>query len=258
MADAVDSKSTAGNGVGVQVPSRAFICVSNWTNLSNKGFVQFFYMFYKNNYPDNQLQTTNMIISCLYIGVRKLEDQDILDMYFKRDEAAITETRGKYGLRLFKVAKNILHINEDAEECVNDTLLKAWEAIPPVRPERFGAFLAKITRNLSINRWQAKAAARRGGGEVSLILDELADCIPATTGTPEAEYESGLVQEAVNSCLASMDKASRAVFVLRYFHNESIKGVSERFGMSESKVKSMLFRARKKLSAHLEKEGVSL
>ena len=187
-----------------------------------------------------------------------MEDQDILDMYFNRDEAAITETRGKYGLRLFKVAKNILHINEDAEEIVSDTLLKAWEAIPPVRPERFGAFLARITRNLSINKWQAKSATRRGGGEVSLILSELTDCIPATSGEPEAEYESNLVQEAINNCLASMDKASRAVFVLRYFHNESIKGVSERFGMSESKVKSMLFRARKKLNAHLEKEGVSL
>ena len=187
-----------------------------------------------------------------------MEDHDILDLYFNREESAITETRSKYGLRLYKVAINILRVNEDAEECVNDTLLKAWEAIPPSRPERFGAFLAKIARNLSINKWQAKGAARRGGGEVSLLLSELEDCIPAQSAGPEAEYESTRVQEAINTGLATLDKASRAAFVLRYFHGESIRGVSERFNMSESKVKSMLFRARKKLGAYLEKEGVAL
>ena len=186
-----------------------------------------------------------------------MEDHEILDLYFDRKESAITETRSKYGLRLFKVSINILRVNEDAEECVNDTLLKAWEAIPPSRPERFGAFLAKIARNLSINKWQAKGAARRGGGEVSLLLSELEDCIPAQGG-PEDEYESSLVQEAINAGLATLDPVARAVFVLRYFHGESIRGVCERFGMSESKAKSILFRARKKLGAYLEKEGVVL
>ena len=187
----------------------------------------------------------------------KLEDNEILDLYFNRDESAITETRGKYGLRLYKVSINILRVNEDAEECVNDTLLKTWEAVPPSRPERFGAFLAKIARNLSINKWQARSAARRGGGEVSLLLSELEDCIPSQGG-PEEEYESARVIEAINACLATMDKATRAAFVLRYFHGESIRGVCERFGISESKAKSILFRARKKLGTYLEKEGVSL
>ena len=187
----------------------------------------------------------------------KLEDHEILDLYFNRDEAAITETRGKYGLRIFKVSINILRAKEDAEECVNDTLLKAWEAIPPTRPEMLGAFLAKIARNLSINKWQARGAAKRGGGEASLILSELQDCIPAPGG-PEHEYESARTQEAINACLATMDKSTRAAFVLRYFHGESIRGVCERFGMSESKAKSVLFRARKKLGAYLEKEGVVL
>jgi len=187
----------------------------------------------------------------------KLEDHEILDLYFDRNESAITETRGKYGLRLYKVAINITRIHEDAEECVNDTLLKAWDAIPPTRPESFGAYLAKIARNLSINKWQARGAARRGGGEIALLLSELTDCIPAKGG-PEEEYESARVQEAINAGLATMDKTARAAFVLRYFHGESIRGVCERFNMSESKVKSILFRARKKLGAFLEKEGVSL
>jgi len=186
-----------------------------------------------------------------------MEDNDIIDLYFNRDETAITETRGKYGLRIFKVSINILRAKEDAEECVNDTLLKAWEAIPPSRPGILGAFLAKIARNLSINKWHARGAIKRGGGEASLILSELEECIPSPGG-PEQEYESARVQEAINSCLATMDKPTRATFVLRYFHGESIRGVCERFGISESKAKSMLFRARKKLGAFLEKEGVSL
>ena len=186
-----------------------------------------------------------------------MEDHEILDLYFSRDEQAITETRSKYGLRIFKVSITILRAIEDAEECVNDTLLNAWKAIPPSRPLMLGAFLAKIARNLSINRWQARGAAKRGGGEASLILNELEDCIPSPGG-PEQEYESARVQEAINACLATMDKPTRAAFVLRYFHGESVRGVCERLGMSESKAKSVLFRARKKLGAYLEKEGVPL
>jgi len=121
----------------------------------------------------------------------------------------------------------------------------------------FGAYLAKIARNLSINKWQARGAARRGGGEISLLLSELQDCIPATGG-PEAEYESARVREAINTGLGTMDKTARAAFILRYFHGESIRDVCERFNMSESKVKSILFRARKKLGTYLEKEGVAL
>jgi len=189
--------------------------------------------------------------------VIKLEDHEIVALFYNRDEDAITETRKKYGLRLYKVAINILRVNEDAEECVNDALLKAWDAIPPTNPERLGAFLAKIVRNLSINKWQARGAIRRGGGEINILLGELEDCIPANGG-PEAEYESRTVQEAINASLASMDQVVRSVFVLRYFHGESIKGVCTRFNMSESKVKSILFRARKKLGAYLEKEGITL
>ena len=182
-----------------------------------------------------------------------MDDPKILDLFFQRDETALDESRKKYGQRLFRSAMNILHNIQDAEECVNDTLLKAWEVIPPNRPTMFGAFLSKVARNLSINKWKSKSAARRGGGEVDLMLSELEECIPsAKSRTPEEVYEAGLVTEAINECLASMEQSARVVFVLRYFHGESIRNICERFSMSESKVKSMLFRTRKKLGAHLE------
>ena len=188
-----------------------------------------------------------------------MDDPRILDLFFERDENALVEVRQKYGQRLFRSAMNILHNMQDAEECVNDTLLKAWNAIPPNRPEMLGAFMAKIARNLSINKWKAKSAARRGGGEMDLMLGELEDCIPmAKSHTPEEEYEAGLVTDAINACLASMDQTARVAFVLRYFHGESIRSICERFNMGESKVKSLLFRARKKLAAHLEKEEIAL
>ncbi|MCL2874081.1 MAG: RNA polymerase sigma factor [Defluviitaleaceae bacterium] len=187
-----------------------------------------------------------------------MEDDKILDLFFERQENALKETELKYGRKLFRLAMNVLNNKPDAEECVNDTLLKAWEAIPPNRPDAFGAFLAKIVRNLSINKWKAKGAVRRGGGEADLLLSELEDCLPSTKDTPEEVYESRFVTKAIDGCLNSMDQTARVVFVLRYFHGESILGICERFNMSESKVKSLLFRARKKLKAHLEKEGVTL
>ena len=186
-----------------------------------------------------------------------LEDCAIIDMFFERKEAAIDEAKQKYGRRLFRTSSNILYSNEDAEECVNDALLKAWQSIPPNRPAMLGAFLVKITRNLSINKWEAKSAAKRGGGETSLLLSELEDCIPSRTG-PEQEYEAAFTNEAINGFLNGIERTARAAFVLRYFHGESISGISTRFQMNENKVKSILFRTRKKLKIHLEKEGIAI
>jgi len=185
-------------------------------------------------------------------------DNEILDLYFKRQESAIEESRRKYGLRLFKTSRNILYSNEDADECVNDTLLRAWNAIPPSRPAMLGAFLAKIVRNLSFNKLEAKSAAKRGGGNANVLFSELEDCIPSSANSPEAVYEAAIVTEAINSFLTGLNKAARVAFVLRYFHGESIRDIAERYKISESKVKSLLFRTRKKLRTHLEKEGVSI
>jgi len=186
-----------------------------------------------------------------------MDDQIILDMFFERQESALEETKQKYGLRLQRTAMNILHNYEDAEECVSDTLLKAWGAIPPNRPESFGAYLAKITRNLSINKWEASSAAKRGGGAIPLLLSELEDCIPAS-GVLEEICDATFLTETINSFLSTVSQTARVTFTLRYFHGESIQSISEQFKISESKTKSILFRVRKKLKIHLEKEGIIL
>ena len=186
-----------------------------------------------------------------------MDDDKILDLFFERQESALEKVRLKYGHRILRTAMNILSNIQDAEECVSDTLLKAWEAIPPSRPAMLDAFLVKISRNLAINKWRAKNAQRRGGGEIILVLSELGDCIPSpSSSSPEAKYDSNLTTLAINDCLNEMNQTMRVVFVLRYFHGESISDICMRFNISESKVKSMLYRSRKKLKTHLEKEGV--
>ena len=187
-----------------------------------------------------------------------MDERTILEMFCKRNEAALAEVRRLYGARLQKTALNILHSNEDAEECVNDALLKAWEAIPPAMPERLGAYLAKIVRNLALNRWEAKNAAKRGGGAVNILLDELAESVPTPEHTPEEAFEANTVTASINNCLGNMKAQMRAAFVLRYFHGESIANICKQFRISESKAKSMLHRARKILREHLEKEGISI
>jgi len=181
-----------------------------------------------------------------------VDDGKIVELFFERQELAITETKIKYGNRLFRSSLNILYNTEDAEECVNDTLLKAWEAIPPNRPTKLGAFLAKIVRNLSLNKWKSRNTQRRGSGEVSFLLDELEECLPCgNSNNPEQEYESSRIVKAINACLYGMDLQMRMAFVERYFHGDSILDISLRHRISQSKVKSLLFRARKKLRTHL-------
>ena len=187
-----------------------------------------------------------------------MDDKNLLELFCQRDERALAEVRRVYGARLHRTAMNILHSNEDAEECVNDALFKAWEAIPPALPEKLGAYLAKIVRNLALHRWEARNAAKRGGGVANLLLDELADVVAANTGSPEQEFEASTVTTAINDCLGSMRQMQRNVFVLRYFHGESIAAICKRFQISESRAKSMLHRARKKLGEHLKEEGVNI
>lgn len=187
-----------------------------------------------------------------------MDDQQIIDGLFERQETSLQDLRLKYEKRLFKTAYNFLNNSQDAEECVSDTLLKAWDNIPPQRPEMLGAYLAKITRNLALNKSRNKHTQKRGG-ERTTALDELAYTLPASYHTtPEGVYDANHTTLAINNFLEGVKKTERVVFVLRYFYGESVLDVAEKMGYSESKVKSLLFRTRKKLKLHLEQEGVSL
>ena len=186
-----------------------------------------------------------------------VEDKTIIDLYWQRSEAAIQETAIKYGSYCLKIAMNILANQEDSEECVNDAYLKMWNSLPPQRPHIFSAFLGKITRNLSLNKYKERRAQKRGGGEITLLLGELSGCIPDSSNV-EAEFELKQITEVINTFLYSLDKEERIVFVRRYWYGDSIHTISQHFGISESKVKSKLFRTRKKLKIYLEKEGIHL
>jgi len=186
-----------------------------------------------------------------------MDDEMIISLYWERSESAISETDKKYGGYCTKIAMNILHNKEDSEECVNDAYLKAWNAIPPQRPMIFMSFLGRITRNLSLDKYKERRAQKRGGDKIELLLSELKNCVPSNADV-EAEYEAGIIAKAINIFLDSIDLESRAVFVRRYWYADPVGLIAERFDMSESKVKSMLFRTRKKLKTYLEKEEVNI
>ena len=181
----------------------------------------------------------------------------IINLYWARSESAISETALKYNGYCMKIAMNILQNREDSDECVSDTYLKAWNAIPPQRPIVFSSFLGRITRNLSLDIYKKRKAKKRCGNEVELLLSELEGCIPSSFSV-EAEYETGAIAKIMDSFLSSVDSDNRIVFVRRYWYADSISSISARFNMSESKVKSMLFRIRNKLKVYLEKEGVMI
>lgn len=186
-----------------------------------------------------------------------MEDSRIIELYFQRSEEAISETAVKYGSYCFSIANNILVNREDAQETVNDTYLGAWRAIPPHKPVSLAAFLGKITRRIAINRYDAGRAAKRGGGEVPLALEELTACIPAGWG-PEQELEAAELSRLLNRFVRELPEAERRVFVLRYWYLDSVSDVARQCGFSQSKVKTMLFRTRKKLRTVLEKEGIAV
>lgn len=183
-----------------------------------------------------------------------MEDERIVDLYWARSESAIEETSKKYGAYCFKIAYNILVDKEDADESVNDTWLRAWNSMPPHRPMMLSTFLGKITRRLSLNRWRDRSAQKRGGGEMPLVLDELEGCIPSQSSV-EQEIEAKELTRLINSFLDELPENERNVFVRRYWNLDSIKQISEYYGFSESKTKTMLWRTREKLATRLQKEG---
>lgn len=183
-----------------------------------------------------------------------MEDSRIVDLYWERSESAIYETQCKYGHYCFSIASNILPYREDAEESVNDTYMAAWNAMPPSRPSILSTFLGKLTRRISIDRWRNLSAEKRGGGTVTLALDELTECIPSGSD-PVAEVEAKELAAAINRFLDTLPYTERKVFLMRYFDLASLQSIAEKFKMSNSKVKSMLHRTRSKLRIALQKEG---
>lgn len=183
-----------------------------------------------------------------------MEDEQIIDLFFERSEQAIAQLSQKYGGVCRHVAQNILNDRLDAEECVNDTWLAAWNTIPPQRPSPLPAYLCRIVRNLSIKRYRANTAAKRSSG-YDAALDELEDCIPAP-GTVEGAYAARELAAAINGFLAAQSWENRVMFVRRYWFSDSIPDLAGRFGMSRHNVTVRLSRTREKLKQYLEQEGI--
>lgn len=183
-----------------------------------------------------------------------MEDSHIVDLYWKRDEAAIARTADKYGNYLHAIAYGVLANAPDADECVNDTYLDAWNAMPPHRPSVLSVFLGKITRRVSIDRWRKRTAGKRGGAEIDRVLDELEDCVSGDGGVEE-EVERRELIGRINAFLRGLPADERRVFLCRYWYLEPVSAVAERFGFTESKVAAMLRRTRVKLRTLLAKEG---
>lgn len=181
-----------------------------------------------------------------------MEDGAIVNLYWARDPEAIQETGRKYGGYCRAIARNILADRRDEEECLNDTWLNAWNAMPEDRPGLLAPYLGKITRNLALSRWRAGHAEKRGGGELPLVLEELAECV-SPGGTLQA-VEAAELEEAVNRFLRTLPERECGVFLRRYWFSEPMADIARRYGMREGTVRTSLFRSREKLRRYLEKE----
>ena len=183
-----------------------------------------------------------------------LPDEAIVALYFDRSEEAIAACQVKYGKTCHTIAYNILHSDEDAEECVSDTWIRAWNAIPPEKPARLGAWLSTVTRRLALTRYEKKTAAKRYGG-METSLDELAECVSAGSLTLADEV---VLSNAINSFLASLSTRTRMIFMRKYWYMDSIADIAKALGMTESAVKVSLHRTREKFRKHLDKEGITV
>lgn len=180
-----------------------------------------------------------------------MDDCKIVDLYWARDERAISESDTKYGRMLGSIAFSLLSSREDAEECVNDTYLDAWETMPPSRPSYLGAFLSKIIRRISIDRYRHTHREKRGG--IENLTSELTECIPSGSSVDD-EYEQKRLSEALNRFLYSHEQEKRVIFIRRYFYSQSVAEISLALKISPSKVKTTLFRMRQSLQEMLSEE----
>ncbi len=182
-----------------------------------------------------------------------MDDRLIVELFWQRDDHAIKKISQKYGNYCFAIAYNILHDREDSEECVNDTWLRVWNAIPPQRPAKLQMYLAKITRNISFDRFNSKKAEKRGGGELPFVLDELAECISGKSNVAD-EYEYKELVSVIRNYVAELPVQEGNVFLRRYFFTDTVAEIAKRYNLTENNVMVILSRVRKKLKCHLEKE----
>lgn len=182
-----------------------------------------------------------------------MTDEQIVNLYWQKDEAALRESERACGAYCRALAERFVSA-EDAAECVNDAYLRAWETIPPARPTHLRAFLAKLTRNAALDRYRAYSAEKRGGGEADAVLDELAEVVGASE-TAESAVTAKELGEAVSRFVRSLPRREGDVLIRRCFFAETTAEIAARYGMTESSVKVALFRARAKLRVYLEKEG---
>lgn len=183
-----------------------------------------------------------------------MDDKGIIDLYFARDENAVRETMKSYNGRLLRFAMRFLSDQRDAEECVNDTYIRAWDSIPPNRPDNLFAYLAALCRNSALDVIKKNSAQKRSAQLVELT-QEMNECIPDNNITDE---QSGELANCINGFLAELPKDKRAVFLGRYWYNESISDIAKRTGFSQSKIKTMLHRMRKDLKLYIDRKGESL
>lgn len=187
--------------------------------------------------------------------ITPMNDNSIIELFERRSERALTEVSCTYGGLLHTIARHILGDRLDAEECVNDTLMQVWNAIPPAKPAYFRAYLAKTVRNLALNRYAHDRARKRGGGEVPAVLEELQDCIPAEDNV-ENVLDKIALHDALERFLTALPAKQQKIFMRRYFTMMPVEAIAAELGMPENTVKSTLSRTRKKLAEFLTKEDL--
>ncbi len=186
-----------------------------------------------------------------------MDDNSIIQLYWDRNDQAIKATSEKYGSYCKTIAKNILNSQEDAEECVNDTYLSAWNSMPTHWPEQLATFLGKITRNLSFNKYKHNHAKKRGGGEIMLVLDELADCVSGADNVEQIIDRQELIK-TINSFVKSLSMDKRNIFVRRYWYADSVSDIAKDYGKLQGSISKTLERTRKQLKLYLTERGFEL
>ena len=180
-----------------------------------------------------------------------MQDEEIVELYWQRSDRAIPESERKYGRYCHSIAYRICQSSEDAEECVNDTWFKAWNAMPDARPSILSAFLGAVTRNLALDRYRLSNRGKRGGGETMLALEELQDSIPSPS-RPEEKLEEQELARAINRFLSDLPAEDRKLFVARYWYLTPIRELAEKSGYTQGKIKMKLYRMRNALRRSLE------